>query len=267
MSIVVGADIGKFQPKFFCNGGGFTFRSLISPSRDTSNEKLTLTDQRLLVQFNGKEYFVGKLAADEGGNVYINSTDVSKTDDVTLINLLTGLHRIPGNKFTVIISNPFSKNKKEHRKKMRELLLGEHEITVNRIKKRIIIERIGINIEGFPAYYTLQLPHNLNIFDFGSSTVHCLAIRDGEFISTRSHTHEEGMESFGRNDYENIAYSLYQSMQHKWSDGDYPALLIGGGLPKFKDHIAKYYKDVIIHPEPVLATAMGNYVMGVEAYG
>lgn len=267
MSIIVGADIGKYQAKFYCQGGGFKFRSLISPALDTKNEKLTLSDQRLLVHYKEQEYFVGKLAEDEGGGIYINSSDISKTDEVTLINLLTGLHRIPSNHFTIVISNPFNKNSKEERNKLRNLLLGEHEITVNNIRKRIVIERVGINVEAFPAFYTKQFPQNINIMDFGSSTIHCLAIREGDFISSRSYTHEDGMESLTRNDYENISLSLYKKMLHKWDDGDFPVLLIGGGYSKFEEHIRKLYKEIIIHPDPIFATAMGNYWMGVESYG
>ncbi|NDI34689.1 ParM/StbA family protein [Chengkuizengella sediminis] len=264
--ITVGADIGKFRTKIKWRGGTQSHLSCVSTFRELRGD-VPLDNQNLIVEYKNQRFFVGDLAEREGQN-YLNSPDWHKSNTVTLINLFAAFSRIPGTDFSIVVGNPFGINTLKEREVLKNMLIGTKHFKVNHKDYRITIHNVGVAPEGIAAYYSMPIHNDLNILDFGSSTIHAIAIRNRRLTDKRSHTFDFGFESLIDTDFRSIMQGIKFKLEKKWNDFDERIMLIGGKAPEMDVYVKEQYpnSNITIHHNHHFANALGMYEMGRVAY-
>lgn len=265
--LTIGADIGKFRTKIKWKGGVRGHLSKLATYREVK-DNLILDENNIIIEYRNQAYIVGDLAEREGQN-YLNSPELHKSNLVTIVNLLVELSRLPDTDFNVVVGNPFGINTEKERKSLKELLLGTKEFRVNGKPHRININSVGVGAEGLAAYYSdPSLPDDLNIWDFGSSTIHGICIRRRRLVDKRSHTFDFGFESLLDHDYKSLMLSLKTQMEKKWNDSNRKILCIGGKAPEMFNYVREHYPESnpTTHNNYEYANAIGLYNLGVVAY-
>lgn len=265
--LVVGADVGKFKTKVKWKGGIEHHLSKIATFREIK-DNIQLDDQYLVIEYDNIKYLAGTLAEREGQN-FLNSPDINKSNLVTLLNLLISLSKLPSERFSVVLGNPFGVNYKSERESIKNLIIGIKKCKINGQTKIINIERVGIAPEGLAAYYTFPHYEDVNILDFGSSTIHAIAIRKRKLLDKRSHTFDFGFETMIDTNYDGLIHSIKIQMEKKWNDNVRKIILIGGMAPEMFRYVKHYYPeyDISLHANYEFANANGLYELGVIAYG
>lgn len=265
--LTVGADVGKFRTKIKWSGGVRGHLSRLATYREVK-DNLVLDDNNIIIEYRNQRYLAGELADREGQN-YLNSQDLHKSNLVTILNLLIELSRLPSVDFNIVVGNPFGINTDKERKALKDLLLGIKEFKVNGKEHRINIRNVGVGAEGLAAYYSdVGLPDDLNIWDFGSSTIHAICIRKRKLVDKRSHTFDYGFESLVDNDYRSLMMSLKFQMEKKWNDSNRKMLCIGGKAPDMYKYVCENYPEnnATMHNNYEFANAIGLFNLGVIAY-
>jgi hypothetical protein len=264
--LTVGADVGKFKTKIKWKGGVQGHLSKLSTYREVK-DNLQLDDTFIIIEYNNQKYLAGELADREGQN-FLNSPDVHKSNLVTLLNLLIELSRLPDDEFNVIVGNPFGINNQAERESLKKLIIGVKDFKVNGKQKRINIRNLGVAPEGLAAWYSDTTYEDVNIFDFGSSTIHAIAVRKKKLVDKRSHTFDFGFETMVDRNYEGLMESIKIQMQKKWDDGDRKIIIVGGKAPDMFKYVREYYpnSNPTMHNNYEYANSIGLYNLGVVAY-
>lgn len=264
--LVIGADIGKYRTKIKWRGGVQGHLSKISTYREV-RDTIQLDDNYIIVEYNGQKYLAGDLSEREGQN-FLNSPDIHKSNLVTLLNLLIQLSRLPDDTFNVVLGNPFGINVQKEREQLKTLVQGIKEYKVNNKQYKVNIKNIGVAPEGLAAWYSNPVYEDCNILDFGSSTIHAIAVRKKKLLDKRSHTFDFGFETMIDNNYEGLMYSIKTQMEKKWDDGDKKILVIGGKAPEMFKYVREMYpnSNPVMHNNHEYANALGLYELGKIAY-
>lgn len=264
--LTVGADIGKYRTKIKWKGGVQGHLSKIATYREIK-DNVKLDDNHVIVEFNKQKYLAADLAEREGQN-YLNSPDIHKSNLITLLNLMIELGRLPDINFNVIIGNPFGINVQSERERLKNLIIGTKEFNINGKDFRINIHNVGVAPEGLAAWYSSSFPDDVNIWDFGSSTIHAIAVRKKKFVDKRSHTFDLGFETLIDDNYDGLMQSLFSQMEKKWNDGDKKIICIGGKAPEMYRYVTDRYpnSNAVMHNSHEYANAIGLHEMGVAAY-
>lgn len=264
--LTIGADIGKFRTKIKWRGGVQGHLSKIATFREI-RDNLQLDDNYIVIEYGGKKYLAGDLAEKEG-EIYLNSPDICKSNLITLLNLLIELSRLPDSHFNIILGNPFKINTQKERETLRDLVKGIKEYKVNGKEYRSNILNVGVCPEGLAAYYSNPAYEDCNIIDFGSSTIHCIAVRKKKLIDKRSHSFDFGFESLIEINNEGLMNSIKMQMEKKWDDGNKRIILVGGKAPEMYRYVCENYPESnpIIHNNPEYANALGLFELGMIAY-
>ncbi|MDP5275254.1 ParM/StbA family protein [Chengkuizengella axinellae] len=264
--ITIGADVGKYKTKIKWRGGIQSHLSSVSTFRELRGE-IPLDDQNMIIEYENQKFFVGDLADREGQN-YLNSPDWHKSNTVTLINLFAAVSRIPSTDFSIVVGNPFGINTPKERERLKSMIVGTKHFKVNHKDYRVTIHNVGVAPEGMAAYYSVPLHNDLNILDFGSSTIHAIAIRNRRLTDSRSHTFDFGFESLVDTDYRSIMQGIKFKLEKKWGDFNKRIMLIGGMASEMDAFVKEQYPNsqITIHHNQHFANALGMYEMGKVAY-
>lgn len=68
------------------------------------------------------------------------------------------------------------------------MLLGSHDLSLNGVKKTIIINRVEVAAEGGAAFWSNPQTGLVRIIDAGSATINCASLVDGKYIDKDSFT-------------------------------------------------------------------------------
>lgn len=264
--LTVGADIGKYRTKIAWRGGVRGHLSKISTYREIK-DNVHLDENYIVMEYNGNKYLAGLLAEREGQN-FLNSPDIHKSNLVTLLNLLIELSRLPDDNFNVVLGNPFGINVQKERESLKNLIQGVKEFNVNGKQFKVHIRNVGVAPEGLAAWYSNPIYEDCNILDFGSSTIHAIAVRKKKLLDKRSYTFDLGFETLIDTNYEGLMQSIKSQMEKKWDDGDIKIMVIGGKAPEMFRFVRDQYpnSNPIIHNNHEYANALGLYELGVVAY-
>ncbi len=267
--LVVGADVGKYKTKVVWRNGVQGHLSKISTYREI-RDNIKLDDNFIVIEFNGQKYLAGELAEREGQN-FLNNPNIYKSNLITLLNLLIELSKLPDTEFNVVLGNPFSINVQKERELLKNLIIGTKEFVVNGKQHKIHIRNVGVCPEGLSAWYAPSVSsatyEDCNIIDFGSSTIHCIAIRKKKLVDKRSHTFNFGFDeqSMIDHNYEGLMQSIKSQMEKRWDDGDKKMILVGGKAPEMFKYVRDIYdkSNPVIHNNHEYANALGLYELGV----
>lgn len=264
---IVGFDSGKFSNKIAYSKNNITlitksFKSKLYEYVDTKVD-LALSEQDLIIEFEGRKFFGGDLGEREG-EIPISFTDASKLHNNTLINVLTGLHQIEDEDFNLVIGSPISQRTKEEKQALIKLIKGRHKIRVNYVTKEINIIDVNVSPEGAAGYYSHPISGEVQGMDFGSSTTNYFYMINGKFVNKRSGTFSYGSENSIMSDSKKIE-AIFSQLSNKFKNEN-PTMLMGGKAKDMFQYVREYYPKAFIVQNPIFASAIGFYKIARGIY-
>lgn len=228
MTYVVGVDAGNNAVKLYGSRGEMKFPSDLGEYRELKLSN-TLGKDDMVFEYLGKKGFAGTLAQREsefGGSLMGSS----KAHNDMLIRVLLGLHRYTDEReatFNIIVGQPIKNHTEANKNKMKEMLIGVHDFTINDVRKTITIERAEIAAEGASAYWSSPKKGRVRLIDAGSGTVNIATIQDGLYVDKESDTLEFGLNTVISNDIDAFARRVAIACLKKWKRND-EVYLVGG---------------------------------------
>lgn len=278
MRAIIGIDGGNSRVKIVGKYGPAAFKSNICDYFD-----LNVEDQKgpedIIWSYEGRKGFAGTLAERE--DEFANDDEAAKmfgdtkAHDDGKIRILIGLHQYcnDGDEVYLVVGQPIRKHTNEEKEKIKRMLLGRHEIEVNKIIKTIFIEAVEVAPEGSAAFWADPIPGKIRIIDCGSGTVNIATIDQKRHINRDSTTLNFGIETVNNNDFEAIARGIIRHTSKKWSKDDF-VFICGGVAELIHPFIENHYKNAqILYPivgqqylHPVFANAVGFYELAKKKY-
>lgn len=265
----IGIDAGNDGTKVAYDGGVFSFPSCIGEARELKLEsKHGAYD--LIVEYNGKKYFMGTLAKYESAMIR-QTGGLSKVKEETLLRVLVALFLAYKTSYAeiitvnVVVGQPIKMHTQEEKLALRHIIEGTHTVTVNGSEKTFHIAKCSVAAEGASAYFCRNFSEELTrIIDIGSGTVNFATIRDGRFIDRDSDTLNFGTEK--TDDYEALAKAIVAFVDNRWYIKD-RVYLVGGSYERFAELLNGELNVSILKPaslsegelSPLYANAVGFY--------
>lgn len=274
--MIIGLDAGNWWIKMFGPFGAKMLSSFLGEYRDLYMKKLGPQD--IVFEYKGRKGFAGELAQNESefaGTVM----GTSKAHDDMVIRVLLGLHQysLIETNYHIVVGSPIKTHTDAEKEKIKQLLLGEHEFTVNHVSKMIRIHGVEVAPEGIAAYWSSPRKGLVRIIDFGSGTVNCGTLKNGVYIERESFTIEFGMNTNINQDAHMMARAVAAECLKKWKRTD-ACLLVGGSADKMLEPMKSYfYNATVLRPmvandtggsllHPVYANAVAFYNIGEKVY-
>lgn len=261
---LVAVDSGRSGTKVVTDGARDYFPSVLGEYRELLlDRKMLRTD--MVVEYSGQRYYVGEVARDEsvsGAQLMLSS----KVHLDTKIFALTAIHRVvdDGASVFVVTGEPINNHTAGEKLRMKQLLLGSHEITVNDERKRFDVVRVEVAAEGASPAWALRRPGRYHVVDAGSRTVNFATVENGKWINKLS-----GSLDFGLETVQNISLSMFARMTvaelTRRIGTLAPIILIGGKADTLAEYVIQYAPDVEVHHDPLYANANAFYELGVQA--
>lgn len=261
---LVAVDTGRSGTKVVTDGMRDYFPSVLGEFRELRLErKMNRTD--MVIEYKGQRYYVGEVARDEsvsGAQMMVKT----KAHQDTKIFALAALHHVVPNgaHLFVVTGEPIDNHTGGEKLRMKQLLLGSHDITVNGEEKHFDIVRVEVAAEGATAGWALHRPGRYHIVDAGSRTVNFATMDGGRWIDRLS-----GSMDFGLETVQNISLSMFARMTiaelSRRVGSLAPIVLVGGKADALVEYMEQYTSDVEAHPDPLYANANAFYALGVKA--
>lgn len=285
MRLLLGLDAGNHSAKVVGPYGTDTFKTNICDwfERDVVE---VFGDDDMEFEINGRKGYAGTIAQyeDEFGNGAMYGD--SKAHEDTKIRVLLAIHRylekyrLQIYKISIVTGQPISKHNQAEKDLIRNMLEGEHLVTVNGKRRLFEISDVGVSGEGSGAYWCEPKKGVVRILDIGSGTVNAATIVDNKFINNQSATFNFGVETIkNKYDYATIARGIIRNLTRlKW--GKHDTVQICGGISEgIAPFIAEHYPNAeVIRPiirngnevkllHPVYANSVGFYELAKGAFG
>lgn len=284
MALILGIDAGNYQAKVAGPYGVDSFRTSMCDwfERDF-NENFGLDDMEF--EIDGRKGFAGTIAEYEDVFGVSSLYGDTKAHEDNKIRVLLAIHRylqkysLGTEEVCIVTGQPIISHKADEKSKLTEMLQGEHFITVNGYRRRIVINHVGIAAEGSSAVWSMPNDGSqIRIIDIGSGTVNCATLQTKRHIQNASSTFNFGTETVDAN-YETMARGIVRSTtQLNWKRQD--NILVCGGVANYiLPFIAKHYENartivpqlrrqdgLIEGLEPVYANAVGFYEIARHVY-
>lgn len=276
-NLIIGVDAGNHQAKVVGPFGHDAFKTNICDwfERDIE-ETFGPDDMEFLI--DGRKGFAGSIAEHEddfgGGGMY----GETKAHDDAKIRILLALHRYI-NKYCpaidevfIVTGQPIKSHKPGEKEKIKKMLQGRHNFTVNGKQQTIFIEGVAIAPEGSGSFWSKPMSGLMRILDVGSGTVNAATIKDKKHINNASDTFNFGMETVkNKDDVAGIARGIIRNTTKlKWQKSD-PVFICGGIAEQIAPYIQDHYGQTeLLKPcfkyqsgmqtlHPVYANAVGFY--------
>ena len=281
MKLILGVDAGNHKGKVCGPFGIDSFKSNICDWFERDVEE-TFGQDDMEFEIDGRKGFAGSIAEYEDD--YGNGTRYgdSKNHEDTKIRVLLGINRYldrycpQWERVSIVTGQPIKRHKAEEKKAIAKMLEGSHDVTINRKKRKIIIDAVGVVPEGAAAYWSNPQKGTVRIIDIGSGTINAATNIDNHHINNQSDTFNFGMETVkNKNDLQGIARGIIgNTTRLKWNKTD--KILICGGIAEgIAPHLIEHYHNAeILKPymnggelHPVYSNAVGFYVVAKGAYG
>jgi len=274
MPLIVGIDAGNNEVKVAYQNGVDKFASAIGEYRER-NIVNRHGDDDMIFEFEGRLGFAGTLALAESEFAGAIMGD-SKAHEDAKLRILLALHRIKTahNCFRIVVGQPIGKHNSEEKDAIKRMLIGTHELIVNKERKWITIDRVEVAAEGGVAFWSAPREGLLRIIDVGSATVNCATLLNKRYIDRDSFTLPFGFSTVKTRDMNELARGIFTQTSKKWSASD-DVLTVGGIADQIAESLRKYYPrarsvsptlDGEVYP-PIYANAIGMYTIGRAIYG
>jgi plasmid segregation protein ParM len=269
--MILGIDAGNSRVKVAGLAGAIDFDAAIGEYRER-NLVNTHGPDDMEVEYHGQRYFAGSLARYEseyGGTMMGDS----KAHDEARLRVLLAIARYEVEEASIIVGQPIGRHTPEQKQKIKFLLCGQHEITINGRKHRIMISRVEVAAEGAAAVWSTYADGLVRILDVGSGTVNCATIFERRYVDRDSFTLSFGLHTGKSTDRAAMADGIAREALKKWDRND-RVLLVGGGAESLAPHIQKHFVNAeILRPllngqqlHPIYANAIGYYQIARGIY-
>ena len=287
LGIIVGADVGNQDSKFYSHG-----KSIVVPSyacRERIREIDNIKDE-YHIRINNEMWWTGDLARMEYASREIEKNKLMRESNLPLI--LTGIAlMMPDSEsiVSVVGSTPIS-DYSDNTLSLRDIIKGTWNIDLSGKRKTIHIADALTMPEGASVAFALVMDDNgrahskpelLRIIDIGSKTTNFCTFRKMKYIAAESGTLPFGATSAQLETYRRVASRIdimpddvtpdesachnlatrIRSEINKWWRSWDEVHLAGGGAMLLRDNL-----DFPIVPNPRLATAIGNFRVGVAKW-
>jgi plasmid segregation protein ParM len=272
--MIIGIDAGNNEVKVAGPLGLDRFLSSIGEFRERNMKEVHGKDD-IIFEYLERKGFAGSLAKAESEFSGSLMGD-SKAHDDAKLRVLIALHRYSQttNTFQLVVGQPISKHLDIEKLRIKEMLKGYHEISVNGIKKDFMITNVEVAAEGGTAFWSRPVDGHIHLIDVGSGTVNCATLNNKRYIDKDSFTLPFGMNTVRTNDLSEMARGIVTQTSKKWDRND-QVFLIGGAASLLLPHMQKFYKhSSTLNPifdgkehDPIFANAIGFYRIGTAIYG
>ncbi|MFD1675589.1 ParM/StbA family protein [Alicyclobacillus fodiniaquatilis] len=262
MGTIISVDCGRSGVKGVSEHERLYFRAALGAHRELRNGRELGIDE-FDVLYKAERYFIGRIAAEESEDGTQMMTAYKAHTDTKILTL-TAIHRLthPDARVTLITGLPLKYHIESDKQRMRELLTGEHELTVNGVKKRFTIERVEVAAEGAAAAWHIGRTRRdrFHVVDIGSRTVNYVTMLNGRWIDKDSDSLDYGFETF-RGTEAQFARVLIADLGRLLRPLG-PIVLVGG-KETLAAHLQTYQDKIEIHPDALFANAVAFREMGV----
>lgn len=276
---ILGVDAGNDSVKIFGENGELRFPSMLGEFRERNLEQQFSSDD-IVYEFRGRKGFAGTLAQYESefGGSRMGDT---KAHEEFLIRVLLGLHRYgTDTRFKIVVGQPISMHTKTEKAKMKKMLEGTHEMTLNGTSKELTIERAEVAAEGGAAFWSHPKKGKIRLLDFGSGTVNAATLIEGRYIDRDSFTLKFGLNTIRSHDLSEMGRYVANECLKKWDNYD-EVYTVGGGAELLLEHLTEYFPQArTLVPKiddegnslsvkflpPIFANAVGFYRIGSKVF-
>lgn len=286
MGLILGIDAGNYFVKVAGEDGVESFRSSMCEWFQNENEK-PFGEDDMEYDINGKKGFAGTIAEFEDelglGSMY----GETKAHEDTRVKIVLGIFRYmerygkSEEQVVVVTGQPIVRHTSTEKNKIKGLVEGDYNVTVNGIQRRIIISGVTVGAEGSSAYLSRDSVHEVRILDVGSGTINCATIEKNRHIQNKSGTFNFGTETFRKSGegVEKLAKGVIRATtKMKWGVDD-KVWVCGGISEEMYKYIQEYYtKSELLVPRlytgsggsielhPMYANAVGYYELAKKVY-
>lgn len=284
---VIGVDCGRNECKFVTKGNKVKFRAAVGESNILNLQ----AGGNYEVSINGKKSFIADLAVKESRTKRFKTT-INKIHEETKILILTGLAMVATEESPkIVIAVPIKQYNDGTKMRFVDLLQGEYTVSINK-KQEVKLSLYGVNIqispEGGAGIWTMFLDDEgkyvdhwaandrFRFIDWGSKTTNYGVLDDKDYINTQSDTIDKGLYELTHNiakgkeptpdQYRDFVSFIISALSNDWQDLDAENDIImnlGGGIFKLEKYIREEFKRTIIIEDPLWATAIGCYRLGL----
>lgn len=276
---VLGIDAGNHEVKVVGEGGTDRFSSKLGKWRDIKLKNETRKDD-MIVEFRGKKLFAGTLAEDEA-RLPGSKKGLTKANDEVLLRVLLALFKNDiDTSYEIIVGQPIKRHTDEEKNKIKQMLLGTHDITVNGTTRSIDIRRVEVAAEGAAVGVLEPMRGRYHILDVGSGTINWATVFwNGEHL--RFFDKDSDTEPFGLSSYDDIDISelvTHLERQLPWDSKDV-IRVVGAVAEELVEPLKKHFPNAdVFRPtvtfstsakklDPVYANAAAFYAMARKVYG
>jgi plasmid segregation protein ParM len=270
--MIIGIDAGNHEVKIAGPHGVDRFISILGEYR-VRKQRQTHGKDDMEFELDGKKGFAGTLALHES-EFKRSMMGVTKAHEDVRIRILLALHRYTDETdFEIVVGQPIDSHTPEEKAKIKQLLSGLREFTVNGVTKTIYINRVEVAAEGASAFWCQPQRGLVRIIDVGSGTVNGATLLDGRYIDRDTFTLTFGMNTNKSSDTESMANAIITEASKKWGRND-TVRIVGGAAHQIAPYLTRHFEranvftpiigDRII--EPVFANAIGFYEIARRVY-
>ncbi|ACB83955.1 ParM/StbA family protein [Natranaerobius thermophilus] len=265
--MIVAVDAGNYETKVVNSHGKYSFYSDIGEYRERKlNQKHGSDDMEW--EYQGERGFAGSLAKFEseyGGSMMGDS----KYHRDGLLRVLLALHQYcDDNNFKIVVGQPISSHTQAEKQRIKEMLEGDHILTVNGVKKTIRILNCQVAAEGASAFWIHPQGGCVRMLDIGSGTINAATILDRRYVDKDSFTINFGANSNLTNDVKEMANAIIRK-SHKWNKDD-RVWLIGGIAEEIEPYLTGHFKNLkVLKPNGLhskWANVLGYYALASGLY-
>lgn len=259
MRMIIAVDCGRSYVKVITEGKSFLFPSKVSGWRKRNYRQELPGD--LEMEYQGRRWFVGKLAEREGEFTRQAMQD-SKAVEETLILTLTALHQAHAQgRITLVTGLPIGNFTDVEQKAIKRLLEGPHRVAVNGVERSFYVENVYSTIEGGGAFFSTPRMGLVRIIDIGAKTTNYATFRDKVFIDRESGTLPVGWETVKVSNIKEMADLIAGTLSKTWSSRDV-VMLVGGMARKLEPYIREHFHHAFAVDDPQMANVRGYYEIG-----
>jgi plasmid segregation protein ParM len=270
---IVGVDWGNNEVDVSSSQGLDQFSSSIGEYRERNIKEVHGKDD-IVFEYQGRKGFAGTLALAESEFSGSLMGDSKAHEDAKLRTLIALYRQCKmENEFKIVVGQPISKHTEDEKKRIKKMLIGTHDITINGNRKIFTIKSVEIAAEGGAAFWAKPKDGLVRIIDVGSGTVNCASFIQKRFIDKDSFTLTYGMNTVKTNDVSEMARGIATQTSKKWNKNDF-IWIVGGAAEILTPYIKNFYPNAqTMYPtfqgrevHPVFANAIGFFNIGTAIY-
>ncbi|MED4230864.1 ParM/StbA family protein [Priestia megaterium] len=239
--MILGIDSGSSAVKVATEKGVSSFPSCLGEWRER-NLSSTFGKDDMEFEYQGEKGFAGTLAKYES-EFLRQMMGSTKAHEDAKIRTLIAVHRYGAAQNEIVVGQPIIQHNDQEKQKIKDMLKGQHTITVNGITKTFTINRVEVAAEGGAVYWALNTKAPLiRIIDIGSGTVNYATIEGGRYIDKDSSSLEYGAESTKSQNVNSMVESIIAQTSKKWRKEDV-VLIAGGMAEEVQNLVSSYYNE------------------------